>query len=174
MTTPQLIETARLRLSPLAPGDAAEFHTLMIEPGVRRYLCDDQIMPREWADEVIAGSDANFAAHGWGLWAARERGAASLRGVAGFMEFFDPPVLQLLYALHPSVWGHGFATEASRALIGDAFDRLGFAQVVAATDPPNTASIAVMKRVGLRLVEETIKNGKPAVIYAINRDDWRP
>lgn len=173
MSAPARIETARLALAPLAPADLDQFHTLMIDAEVRRYLCDDQVMPRDWAEGVIARSIADFAAHGWGLFGVRRRDAAALIGVVGFNEFWEPPELQLLYAFHPTAWGQGLATEAARAVITDAFDRLGFARVMAATDPPNVASIAVMERLGLRFVEQAMRNDKSAIIYAIDRGEWQ-
>lgn len=174
MTAPRSIETTRLSLAPLAAADGDAFHALMIDTDVRRYLCDGQIMPREWADGVIARSVADFAAHGWGLFGIRLNTGPKLIGVVGFNEFWEPPELQILWALHPDHWGRGLATEASRAVITDAFERLGFARVMAATDPPNVASIAVMRRLGLGLVEQALRNGKPALIYAIDRGEWRP
>ncbi|MBD0300712.1 MAG: GNAT family N-acetyltransferase [Tolypothrix sp. T3-bin4] len=34
------IETARLRLRPFRPNDVDDFHQLLIDPNVRKYLCD--------------------------------------------------------------------------------------------------------------------------------------
>ena len=47
-------------------------------------------------------------------------------------------------------WGRGFATEAARATLHDAFGRLGLAEVVAFTAPHNLRSQAVMQRLGMR------------------------
>lgn len=174
MTRSQTIEAARLRLEPLATEDVDAFHALMIEPGVRRYLCDDKIMSRKWADGVIADSLASFAAYGWGLWAVREKSASALIGVAGFREFFAPPELQLLYALHPDRWGKGLATEASVAVMRYGFERLGMSSILTAADAPNVASLAVMRRLGLRLLRRTTDEAGDRVYYGIERQEWEP
>jgi RimJ/RimL family protein N-acetyltransferase len=49
---------------------------------------------------------------------------------------------------HPDVWGNGFATEAARAVLDDAF-AAGIARIVAVTNPENVASQRVCRRIGL-------------------------
>jgi RimJ/RimL family protein N-acetyltransferase len=39
----KLIETPRLRMRPFATGDVDELYRLWIDPGVRRFLWDDQV-----------------------------------------------------------------------------------------------------------------------------------
>lgn len=46
-------------------------------------------------------------------------------------------------------WGHGYATEAARAVLGRAFGELGLAEVLAVTAATNARSRAVMRRLGM-------------------------
>jgi len=50
--------------------------------------------------------------------------------------------------LHPDSWGHGYATEAARAVIDRGFGA-GVAEVYAVVRPGNEASIAVCRRLGM-------------------------
>ena len=59
---------------------------------------------------------------------------------------------ELGYRLRRQVWGRGFATEGSRALIDKAFAELGVDRVYASTMAVNTASRRVMEKAGLRYV----------------------
>jgi [ribosomal protein S5]-alanine N-acetyltransferase len=59
--------------------------------------------------------------------------------------------LGLFYALSQSCWGHGFATEATRAMIEYGFRELSMKRIVATTTYENTRSIGVMRRLGMRI-----------------------
>ena len=50
--------------------------------------------------------------------------------------------------LHPDSWGHGYATEAARAVIERGFGA-GVPEVYAVVRPGNEASIAVCRRLGM-------------------------
>ncbi|MFC3078113.1 GNAT family N-acetyltransferase [Phenylobacterium terrae] len=53
------------------------------------------------------------------------------------------------WRLHRAAWGKGFAVEAARAVLDDAFSRVGLDEVLAYTGPDNARSRAVMGRLGL-------------------------
>ena len=171
--TPTELLTARLVLRPLAPADREALHRLWTEPDVRRYLWDDRVIDLGTVDEVIARSAASFAAEGFGLFALREAGrpAPELLGAAGIYRLRDGEP-ELIYSLATACFGRGLATEAARAVIADAFGRLGFARVVARTDPPNQASLAVMKRLGMRYAGKAVEDGRPTVSHTLARADW--
>jgi ribosomal-protein-alanine N-acetyltransferase len=59
----------------------------------------------------------------------------------------------LFYALSPAHRGHGYATEAVRALVECTFRELRLARIIAATSRDNTDSIALMQRLGMRVEE---------------------
>ncbi len=64
---------------------------------------------------------------------------------------FNSPELGLFYALSPAYQRQGYATEATRALIDYAFTQLDLRRIVATTTYENVASIAVMRKVGMRI-----------------------
>ena len=167
------LDTARLRLRPLAPADREALHALWTEPAVRRYLWDDRVIDLATVDGVIERSAASFAAEGFGLFALREPERAALLGAVGIFRLRPEGEPELIYSLATACFGRGLATEASRAVITDAFERLGFARVLARTDPPNRASLEVMKRLGMRYVGEALEDGRPTVSYTLARADWQ-
>jgi RimJ/RimL family protein N-acetyltransferase len=57
---------------------------------------------------------------------------------------------ELGWVLHPDYAGHGYATEAVRALIALAFDGMGLRRVTAGCFADNEASWRLMERVGMR------------------------
>ena len=169
-----VITTARLRLQPLSHDDLEPLLALWTEPGVRRFLFDDEIISREQVTAEIDNSIRRFETDGCGLWGALPREETKLIGFCGFRFFHDPPELQLLYGFHPDHWSKGLATEAARAMIGLAFERLGLQRVVASADAPNIASLRVMERAGMKFDRRQTVNGLDTVYYRLDRQDYVP
>ena len=166
------VTTARLELRPFAEPDAAELLRLFQNPAVRRYLLDDLIVTREWVGEEIQSSQARFAGGTLGLWAVRASDGSEIIGFVGFRPFFDPPELQLIYGLLPDLWGQGLATESAEAACDCAFNVLGFEAVRAASDLPNTASAAVLRRLGMSQVRTTDEGEAGTSFFSIDRVTW--
>ena len=78
-------------------------------------------------------------------------GGLSLKLLPPFEEDFE-----LTWALRPEVWGQGYATEASKAIIAWAFEQ-GIEEVFAVARPKNERAIAVARRLGMEWVGETEK-----------------
>ena len=57
--------------------------------------------------------------------------------------------LEIFYSLAPGAWGQGYATEAARAVVEYGLGSLGLPEVLAEVDEGNTASVAVVKRLGM-------------------------
>ena len=173
-----LLETERLVLRPIGPEDVDSLHALWMQPGVRRWIFDDEVIPRARVEEEVETNRRNFAAHGVGLWAATARGGSAggptgdLAGFCGFRHFHEPPELQLLYGVADSLAGRGLAAEAARAAIRFAFEERGVARVAASADAPNAASIRVMEKAGLRFEKRVTLHGLDTVFYALDRDAW--
>ena len=82
------------------------------------------------------------------------------------------------YELNPAHWGHGYATEAARAVLAYGFSELGLHRVEAFCVAENTASAHVLTKIGLRLEgrlrdKEFFKDRYwDRLIYGILRDEW--
>lgn len=164
------LATARLVLTPVTTADAARLQRLLNEPEVGRYLLDGERVGRAFVHQAIEDSDEAFARHGVGLYLAEAEGA--LVGLVGFRHFFDPPELQLLYALHPSHQGHGYATEMARAVVEHAFAN-GLAEVRASTAAPNLRSVRVLERLGMEPMGKSAGPRHEQLHFVMRRDRRR-
>ena len=87
--------------------------------------------------------------------------------------------LEVGYIFAPAAGGRGYATEAVRALVGLAFDSLGARRVIARVDDRNTASSALLTRLGFRLEAHLIENEwlkgelTSEFDYALLAREWR-
>lgn len=83
------------------------------------------------------------------------------------------------WALSINYRGKGYATEAARALISYAFEKLGLHRIFADTSNMNIPSVKVMERLGMRCEgqyrESEFQDGRwvDVLVYAILADEWR-
>jgi hypothetical protein len=66
--------------------------------------------------------------------------------------YSDYKNLQPVNLLHPRWWGHGLATRMSWTVMHQAFEAGHVEHIVAGADTPNTASVAVMRRLGMQVL----------------------
>jgi RimJ/RimL family protein N-acetyltransferase len=82
---------------------------------------------------------------------ARVLGAAGFHpGDAALSALVGADVVEAGYWLRADATGHGYATEATAALIELAFDKLGARRAAICHDPHNIASAGVPRRLGFR------------------------
>lgn len=169
----RVIETARLILRPITTRDVEMLHQIWIEPEVREYLWDGEIITTDRVRSLIDASLQSFNEQGFGLWAIWLHHTDSLIGFCGFWFFHDPPKLELLYGVSSPHWHRGLATEAARAMLNYGFGELSFDRIEASTDVANLASIRVMEKAGMTFWKREITNGLDTIYYAISREDRR-
>jgi ribosomal-protein-alanine N-acetyltransferase len=167
MTT---LRTERLMLRPLVPGDAQAYAAMRYHPAVAEWLlpaAGDPIDAAHAAIERFAQSWRQRRYAPWGLFLEdRLIGHGGLNFVPEFGE------TEVLWALHPDVWGKGYATETARAALGYGFDTLDLKLIFAMTRPDNAASQAVMRRLGLLYRRNVVYKGMEAVWLDIDRARW--
>lgn len=162
-----LLCAKRLRLRPATVGDIPFLHRLWTDRDVRRYLWDDEVIAVEQAAEVVQASRDSFTRHGFGMWVVELAESGEPIGFAGLRTFGEAEEVEILYGLLPQHWHQGLATEAARAVLDHAFEHCHLPIVFAGCDPPNTASIEVMKRLGMTHHGNRRVHGQETIYYAV-------
>jgi RimJ/RimL family protein N-acetyltransferase len=175
------IRTDRLLLRPLTVDDADALLSYRSRPEVCRYVPFEP-MSRARIMELLAGQ--------WTRTTLTEEGQTLTFGVelAATGELVGDVILfwhsrlhrggEIGYVFDPRFAGHGYATEAARAVLGLAFDDLGLHRVVARLDERNDASAGVARRLGMRaearLVENELFKGEwtTELAFALLADEW--
>jgi ribosomal-protein-alanine N-acetyltransferase len=161
-------------LRPTVPGDLDRVCALLHHADVRRFLCDDTILPRDTVIEMLALSD-RLDSRGYGLWAV-EDGQHQLLGVAGLQPVSAEllvasgmaDAIEPLIALHPDSWGRGIAGDAIAALIEHARRTCRLSRLVAAVDRPNERSHKLMRRCGFKPVDVAQGPAHELVLYGLD------
>ena len=143
-----MLSTERLVLRPVTAGDHTALLAHWTQPDVRRFLFDGAALSAAEVAETIEESIGHFAARGFGIWLIELGSAAGLVGTAGLRPL-EESGLEIFYSLAPGAWGHGYATEAARAVIEYGLGPLALPEVLAEVDEGNAASLAVVKRLGM-------------------------
>jgi RimJ/RimL family protein N-acetyltransferase len=178
---PLPIRTERLILREFDPGDFAAVHAYGSDPQVTRYM---RWGPNTEADthEALARAVANQDERPrteYNL-AIVDPHRALVIGSVG-LHPFDPAnrTMETGYCLRPDAWGHGFASEASRALVGAAFAALHLHRVIATCDARNLASAHVLEKLGMRREGHFRRDleirgaWRDSFFYAVLADEWR-
>jgi RimJ/RimL family protein N-acetyltransferase len=166
------LRTGRLVLRPITGADLDALHRISNDPLVRRYLWDDEPVPRTAIEDVIAQSVRGFAFRSLGLFGIRLSGEEELLGFCGFLPLESAGEIELAYELASQWWGQGLATEAARECLRYAFEQVGLGRVVAGADPSNFASLRVLERLGMKPIGEIAPDQPGIPYFAIGRDDF--
>jgi ribosomal-protein-alanine N-acetyltransferase len=143
------IETPRLRLRKLHPGDASFLLRLMNDPAFIRYIGDRGIRDAsQAATYMLSGPMQSYSEFGFGLLAVESKSERVPLGLCGLVKRDYLPDPDLGFAFLPAHRSHGFCTEAALAVLQDATLVQGFKRISAIVQPDNVASLTVLKKIG--------------------------
>ena len=176
------VEAGRVIIRPLVETDLEDCHRLRIDIGWADETLSDgekRGLKRTWLDWTVAGyrEFARLRQPQYGERAIVRKADGAFLGLIGMAPCLAPfgqlpsgggaegapatPEVGLFWALSPVAQGQGYASEAARAFTRDLFQTRRLARIIATTDHDNPRSIAVMRRIGMRI--ET--NPYPVPVY---------
>ena len=109
---------------------------------------------------------------GYGQWSVVEKATGQVIGCVGFYHPQKPwPGVDLGWAVHRSRWGHGFATEATTATLGWAWQHTPIDRIISLIAPDDLRSIRIATRIGQRFerADVDLVHGEPVHVYTIAR-----
>ena len=183
MTAEPVLRTDRLILRNWCSEDQGGLAAMNADPEVMRYFpaCLDRAESAAMMTRMID----HIERHGFGFWVLEVPGVHTFAGCVGLLvPAFDAhftPCVEVGWRLPRSAWGQGYATEAGRAALDFAFDRLGLDEVVSMAVERNHRSRRVMERLGMtRRPEDDFDHPKlpldhplrTHVLYREGREAW--
>jgi RimJ/RimL family protein N-acetyltransferase len=146
-----VIRTERLRLRNWRESDRDAFAQLNAAREVTQDLGGP--LDRTESDAKFDRYVAAFERHGFCRWAIEDLSGQFL-GYAGIMPSRPGhplgPHADIGWRLARAAWGRGYATEAAKASLQDAFERMRLKEVLAYTSTDNVRSRAVIQRLNLQ------------------------
>jgi RimJ/RimL family protein N-acetyltransferase len=149
--TPNL-RTERLQLEPYRPEDEDDFVALFLDPRVSRWMGDGPAPEADYRAMFGRVFTKVYARELFDVWAVRQDGR--LVGHAEIKPTEQVGGHEIIYALAPDLWGGGLGTELAEAIVAHGFGTLGLAEVHATVAAANTASTAVLTRIGFQHVRD--------------------
>lgn len=161
------LDTERLRLRAFRRSDIDDYAALTADPDVMGHIGGTWDRSRSWRH--LAFLIGHWPLGGAGMWALELKETGAFVGTVGFAEPEGWPGFELAGKLVRRWWGHGYATEASRAALAHAFTVLRKDHVISLVRPENHASIRLVERLGERLEGRTVLMGVEYLVYGIGR-----
>src|SRR4051794_16782300 len=144
-----VLETERLTLRELAPGDADVLFEIHSDPVTMRYWSGPPWTDRSRGLEQVERARSELEEEKAIRWGFVLRESGSLIGVANLHSINDQcRRAELGYVLHRGQWGRGYNHEALTAIVDWGFGELGLHRLEAELDPRNEASARAVERLG--------------------------
>ncbi len=182
----EVLETERLKLTPLSVDDADLVVELFTDLVVKKYTGGPQSeasIREEMRQSTRRGGNGCI-----GIWTIADKETDEKLGTVALLpmpvdtqetdfglvipgEYPDADI-EIGFFLKPSAWGLGYAGEASRRVLRFVFDESPLTEIVANFEPANDASRKLLTRLGF--VDRGIGRayGVDAPRYTITREDW--
>jgi [ribosomal protein S5]-alanine N-acetyltransferase len=171
------ITTERLKLRPFRFSDVPEVHAYLQEPDMSRFLEGSAVPLTEAETAKIIARHILVDREHRNVWAITIQDIP----VGGISVNFakEHRIAEIGYSIKKAVWGMGFATEATSAVVHAAFERYPDLQRIQANiHPQNKGSIRVAESVGMdhegTLRSYSLVGNEVAdeAVYAILRSKW--
>jgi ribosomal-protein-alanine N-acetyltransferase len=168
---PPALDTPRLRLRPLVPGDLPDLVALHADADTLRHIGEGRPLTAREVERDLRATLRRYRRDGLGLLRVSRREDDAFLGVCGPQAREGSTDVELTFVLRPEARGKGLATEAAGAVLDHVLAARPVGRVVALAAPENAASIAVMERLGMTLRERTTDRGREVQLYARDRKD---
>ncbi|MEO6584346.1 MAG: GNAT family N-acetyltransferase, partial [Ferruginibacter sp.] len=159
-----LLDTPRLILRQFIAEDAPFLFAMNNEPEVIRYTGDQPFASEAEASLLIKNYD-QYKNYRLGRLTVILKDTQKKLGWCGLKFHPENNEVELGYRFKMQYWGNGYATEASRASIEYGFNELKLPFIAAIAKAENTASIHVMKKLGMFYWKDVIEHDGLCVCY---------
>jgi RimJ/RimL family protein N-acetyltransferase len=165
-----ILETDRLYLREIISSDDEKMFEMDSDPEVYKFLGRKPIRDIGESRQLIKSIHKQYKENGIGRWAIINKETNEFMGWTGFKlekeelngysDYYD-----LRFRLLRKYWGKGYITEASKAAIEYAFEKLDIKEICSMTLVENEKSQRVLQKLKFKLIEKFIYQGDEITWY---------
>ena len=160
-----ILETSRLYLREFAIDDAKLLIDLNSDIEVTRYTGDGPVKDEEEAKRILTEIIFPQYKNKIGRWAVHLKSNDKFIGWCGLKYLAETKEIDLGYRFYKRYWGKGYATESARAVLDYGVNTLKLRNIIAQAAKENTASLNVIKKMGMVYLRDELCAHDPAEVY---------
>src|SRR5574341_824954 len=166
-----ILETKRLILRHQVIEDLDDLWALYCDPEITKYIPDAPRSREEARGELEWHMNGHPKFPQLGLWATIHKETGKFIGRCGLLPWTidGQNEVEVAYTIARDYWGHGFATEAARAILQYGFEKLNLSRLISIIDHDNIASQKVAEKIGMTFEKGGQDEIGPFLIYSINK-----
>ncbi len=166
-----ILETDRLLLRRLIPGDLDALFALYSDPEIRRYFPEGTLSYEETREELEWFLNGHPDHPELGLWATIHKQDDQFIGRCGLLPWVidGQSEVEVAYLIDKKYWGQGLGTEAARAVLKYGFEQLHLSRLISMVYPENHASAKVATNIGMTLEKTSEDETGRFLVFSISK-----
>jgi RimJ/RimL family protein N-acetyltransferase len=162
-----ILETERLILRKFVLDDAPFILELLNTPTWLQFIGDKGVRNLEDAENYLKnGSLKSYEENCFGFYLVAEKSTLKPIGMCGFIKRDELENVDLGFAFLPDFIGKGFGYEIAQVILNYGKEVLKLGRILAIVDPRNTASNALLQKLGF-VFEKTIPFGEKMTLLTL-------
>jgi RimJ/RimL family protein N-acetyltransferase len=149
------ITTKRLQLKHFRKEDIKIYAEIMGDDEIARWFPKGIGYTHEEAKKSLDNIFSHWKKYGFGLWAITTKEKLFLIGRCGLNHIPETSEVEIDFVLARRCWKKGYATEAAKASLYYGVNILSLDRIIALAKPENTASLRVIRKIGMHYIRNT-------------------
>ena len=162
-----IISTERLYLREFTIDDTQLLIDLNSDPEVTRYTGDGEVKDIEESKRILIDIILPQYPNKIGRWAVHIKSTNEFIGWCGLKFLVESNEIDIGYRFFKKHWSKGYATESAKAVLDYGVNTLKLKNIIALAAKKNTASINVLKKLGMTYLEDDMCQHDPAEKYIL-------
>lgn len=163
------LETERTYIRPFNIEDAFDLFALDSQEVVMNNVSWPAKNVKESIEYITSGPLIQYVKDGFGRMCIIDKKNQKMIGVTGLKYLTELNEVDIAYRLLPEYWGQGIATEVANRVIDFGLNEIGIPKIIGMAFPHNSASINILKKIGMEYERNVLFWAKECVLYAIQK-----